>query len=46
MCADPVPPMYDFMPRIERFRQDPDPDLDYDLIVVGDCGDLSAIGRS
>ena len=44
VCADAVPHMYDFMPRIERFRQDPDPELDYDLIVVGDCGDLERIG--
>ena len=45
VCADPVPSMYDFMPGIERFRTDPDPDLDYDLIVVGDCGDLKRVGR-
>ena len=44
VCADAAPQMYDFMPRIERFRQDPDPSLDYDLIVVGDCGDLARIG--
>jgi phosphoesterase RecJ-like protein len=44
VCADPVPAMYDFMPHIDRFRQDPDTSLDYDLIVVGDCGDLERIG--
>lgn len=44
VCADVVPQMYDFMPQIDRFRQDPDPALDYDLIVVGDCGDLERIG--
>ena len=44
VCADPVPPMYEFMPGIDRFRTAPDPDLDYDLIVVGDCGDLARIG--
>jgi phosphoesterase RecJ-like protein len=44
VCADAVPHMYDFMPRIDRFRQDPDPELHYDLIVVGDCGDLERIG--
>jgi phosphoesterase RecJ-like protein len=32
------------MPQIDRFRQDPDPDIDYDLIVVGDCGDLARVG--
>jgi phosphoesterase RecJ-like protein len=45
VCADPVPGMYAFMPSIERFRTDPDPDLDYDLIVVGDCGELERVGR-
>jgi len=44
VCVDPVPPMYDFMPRVDRFRQDPEPDRAYDLIVVGDCGDLARIG--
>ena len=42
VSSDPVPPMYGFMPHIERFRQDPEPGVDYDLIVVGDCGDLAA----
>jgi len=44
VCVDPVPPMYAFMPAIERFRQAPEPDLAYDLIVVGDCGELERIG--
>lgn len=44
VCADPVPPMYEFMPEIERFRQSPHPDRAYDLIVVCDCGDLPRIG--
>jgi len=44
LCADPVPPMYAFMPQIERFRRDPEPDRQYDLIVIGDCGDLARIG--
>jgi bifunctional oligoribonuclease and PAP phosphatase NrnA len=44
VCSDPVPEMYSFMPHIERFRQDPEPELDYDLIVVGDCGDLQRVG--
>ena len=44
VCSDPVPQMYGFMPRIDRFRQDPEADLAYDLIVVGDCGDLARIG--
>lgn len=44
LCADPVPAMYGFMPEIGRFRQDPDPSIDYDLIVVGDCGELARVG--
>lgn len=44
VCSDPVPTMYDFMPRIDRFRQDPVDDRPYDLIVVGDCGDLARVG--
>lgn len=45
MSSDPVPPMYDFMPHIERIRAEPDPDLDYDLIAVSDSGDLGRVGR-
>jgi phosphoesterase RecJ-like protein len=45
VCSDPPPAMYDFMPGIERFRIDPDPAIDYDLIVVGDCGELARVGR-
>ncbi len=44
VCADPVPAMYDFMPQVERFRTAPEPDLDPDLIVVCDCGDLARTG--
>jgi phosphoesterase RecJ-like protein len=44
LCADPVPAMYDFLPELTRVRQAPDPDIDYDLIVVGDCGELERIG--
>ncbi|MGH2406970.1 MAG: DHH family phosphoesterase [Candidatus Limnocylindrales bacterium] len=44
VCVDAVPAMYGFMPGIERFRRAPDPALDYDLIVVGDCGDLERVG--
>lgn len=44
VCADVVPQMYSFMPRIDRFRQDPEKGRAYDLIVVGDCGELERIG--
>jgi len=43
--SDHVPATYDFMPHIGRVQGDPDPDLDYDLIVVGDSGDLRRVGR-
>ncbi len=45
VSSDPVPAMYGFMPGIERVRTDPDPDTAYDLIVVGDAGDLPRVGR-
>ena len=44
VCADPMPAMYQFLPGMDRFRQEPASDLDYDLLVVGDCGELERIG--
>jgi len=44
VCTDPVPALYDFLPDVERFRTDPDPDAPYDLLVVSDCGSLDRIG--
>jgi phosphoesterase RecJ-like protein len=44
VCTDPVPSLYDFLPGIERFRTDPEPDVDYDLLVVSDCGTLDRVG--
>jgi phosphoesterase RecJ-like protein len=44
VCADPMPEMYTFLPGMDRFRQEPDPEVDYDLLVVGDCGELERIG--
>ena len=44
LCTDPVPPLYDFLPGVERFRTDPDPRAEYDLLVVSDCGTLDRIG--
>jgi phosphoesterase RecJ-like protein len=43
-CADPAPALYDFLPGVERVRTVLDPDLDPDLIVVCDCGDLARVG--
>lgn len=42
--ADPVPPLYDFLPDVERARTDPEPGAAYDLLVVSDCGTLDRIG--
>jgi phosphoesterase RecJ-like protein len=44
ICTDAVPPLYDFLAGIERFRTDPDPAGGYDLLVVSDCGTLDRIG--
>ena len=44
VCADAVPAMYDFMPQVGRFRTAPEADLDPELIIVCDCGDLERIG--
>jgi phosphoesterase RecJ-like protein len=45
VCTDPVPALYDFLPDIERFVTDPEPDGDYDLLVVSDCGSLDRVGE-
>ena len=45
VCTDPIPPLYDFLAGVERFRTDPDPTADYDLLVVSDCGSLDRIGN-
>ena len=44
VCTDPVPPLYAFLPGVERFRTDPDPAAAYDLVVISDCGTLDRIG--
>ncbi len=44
VCTDPIPPLYDFIAGIERFRTDPDPAAPYDLVVISDCGSLERIG--
>jgi phosphoesterase RecJ-like protein len=42
--ADPIPPIYAFLGDAGRARLDPDPAVDYDLLVVSDCGSLDRIG--
>jgi bifunctional oligoribonuclease and PAP phosphatase NrnA len=44
VCTDPVPTLYEFMPGIGQIRTDPDPDADYDLLVISDCGSLERVG--
>lgn len=44
VCADGVPAMYDFLPGMDRIHRQPDPAVEYDLIVVGDCGELERVG--
>ena len=44
VCSDPMPEMYKFLAGMERFRTEPDPAVDYDLLVVADCGELERTG--
>lgn len=44
VCTDPIPPLYDFIAGVERFRTDPDPAAAYDLLVISDCGSLERVG--
>jgi phosphoesterase RecJ-like protein len=44
VSTDPVPPLYDFLPGMDRFVQDPDPTAAYDLLVICDCGSLDRLG--
>ncbi len=42
--AIPCPPLYDFMPGLDRFRTDPDPAESYDLLVLADCATAERVG--
>jgi phosphoesterase RecJ-like protein len=42
-CADPVPPLYAFLPGMDRFTSEPDAAW-ADLIVIVDCGSLDRVG--
>jgi len=44
VCTDPIPELYDFLAGVERFRTDPDPGAEYDLLVISDCGTLDRVG--
>ena len=45
VCTDPMPPLYGFMPGIDRFRTDPDPAEAYDLLVLADCASAERVGE-
>lgn len=45
VCTDPVPPLYAFIDGVERFRTDPDPAAEYDLLVLSDCATLDRVGE-
>jgi phosphoesterase RecJ-like protein len=42
--SDLIPPLYAFVPDIEAARTDPEPGVDYDLLVVSDCAGIDRIG--
>ncbi len=44
VCTDPVPPLYDFLDGVGRFRMDPEPGAGYDLLVVSDCATFDRVG--
>ena len=44
VCADTPPPLYGVLPGVEHLRAHPDPNVDYDLLVVSDCGTLERTG--
>ena len=44
VCADPPPPLYDFLVGAESVRPDPEAGVEYDLLVVSDCGTLERTG--
>jgi phosphoesterase RecJ-like protein len=42
--SDPPPPLYAFLPDLERARADPEPGVEYDLIVASDFGSPERAG--
>jgi phosphoesterase RecJ-like protein len=44
VCADPPPPLYDFLQGADLVRPDPEAGVEYDLLVVSDCGPLERTG--
>ena len=44
VSTDAIPPLYGFMPGLDRFRTDPDPAEAYDLLVLADCATAARVG--
>ena len=44
VCTDPVPPLYAFLAGVDRFGTDPDPEGDYDLLILADCATEERVG--
>jgi phosphoesterase RecJ-like protein len=46
VSTDPIPPLYAFLPGLDRFRTDPDqdPGVAYDLLVLADCATAERVG--
>ncbi len=44
VASDPVPPLYAFLPGMDRFQTDPEPDASYDLLVLADCATAERVG--
>jgi len=44
VSTDVIPPLYAFMPGLDRFRTDPDPAEAYDLLILADCATAARVG--
>jgi phosphoesterase RecJ-like protein len=46
VSTDVPPPLYDFLPGIDRFRTDPEPspEIPYDLLLLADCATSERVG--
>lgn len=44
VSTDPVPPLYAFLPGMDRFVRDPEPGVTYDLLVLADCASPGRVG--
>jgi phosphoesterase RecJ-like protein len=44
VCSDPVPPLYAFLPGMDRVQTDPEAGDAYDLLVLSDCASAERVG--